>query len=216
MSDKSVNTAALLSKLIAFVPSTQKFPQIVSTCQEIDTSISEVTEEAKSTCEFYQNVISLPPTSIDKKSNLNNIFSNNTEVKDTWHCDSCTLDIPSQSFEQHLHSTAHLISHAPDDSVPVDPLVLNDTNIGFRILRGQGWTYEKGLGISEQGRRQPITPKIKNDRLGIGLNSNSLKKQRYFKQEKRSKKILLSAKEAARQYEKEKKERINLLAYMNR
>ncbi|CAG8459739.1 2053_t:CDS:1 [Ambispora leptoticha] len=292
MNDKSASTTVLPSKPITFVPSTQKFPQTISTSQEIDASIFEVTEEAKSTCEFYQDVISLPPINIankmrkksehmgntapspkltkslpkrcnleserkkgnslftisyknfvgvkksrttsqtpdkniNKESNFNseepcdslnsNIFLSNTEDRDTWHCASCALDIPSQSFQQHLHGTAHLISHVPDDdAVPVDPLVLNESNIGFRILRGQGWTYEKGLGVSEQGRRQPITPKIKNDRLGIGLKSSTLKKQRELKQKKEKSKKMLNAKEIARQYEKEKKERINLLAYMNR
>ena len=39
------------------------------------------------------------------------------------------------------------------------------------MLRDQGWSYEKGLGVNEQGRRHPIPTRIKNDRLGIGVKS---------------------------------------------
>ena len=37
------------------------------------------------------------------------------------------------------------------------------------MLRDQGWTYEKGLGIEEQGGRHPIPIRMKNDKLGIGM-----------------------------------------------
>jgi hypothetical protein len=41
------------------------------------------------------------------------------------------------------------------------------------MLRDQGWNYEKGLGVNEQGRRHPIPTRLKNDRLGIGVKSNN-------------------------------------------
>jgi hypothetical protein len=37
------------------------------------------------------------------------------------------------------------------------------------MLRDQGWRYEKGLGVNEQGIRQPISTRLKNDRFGIGV-----------------------------------------------
>ncbi|CAB4432394.1 unnamed protein product [Rhizophagus irregularis] len=42
-----------------------------------------------------------------------------------------------------------------DQSIP-DPLTLNETNVGFRMLRDQGWRYEKGLGINEQASKDEI------------------------------------------------------------
>jgi len=41
------------------------------------------------------------------------------------------------------------------------------------MLRDQGWSYEKGLGVNEQGRRHPIPTRLKNDRLGIGVKSTN-------------------------------------------
>jgi hypothetical protein len=37
------------------------------------------------------------------------------------------------------------------------------------MLRDQGWSYEKGLGAAGQGERHPISVRIKNDKLGIGM-----------------------------------------------
>ena len=45
------------------------------------------------------------------------------------------------------------------------------------MLRDQGWTYEKGLGIEEQGVRHPISIRMKNDKLGIGMKRQKLERE---------------------------------------
>jgi len=45
------------------------------------------------------------------------------------------------------------------------------------MLRDQGWTYEKGLGIEEQGGRHPIPIRMKNDKLGIGMKRQKLERE---------------------------------------
>jgi hypothetical protein len=39
----------------------------------------------------------------------------------------------------------------------------------------KGWNINKGLGASEQGMKIPLQPKVKLDKLGIGIKSKSNK-----------------------------------------
>ncbi|KAG9302383.1 hypothetical protein G9A89_011433 [Geosiphon pyriformis] len=296
-----------LPKRIMFVPSTVSSQTDTSLEQDDETSVFEepttkVINSAESISDFYQSVISLPPSnksstdfssdhsfSLDQKSSISktnntrnptrsykkfvghiqspvssaakkkssmtdhnkssinanlmpttsiitksSFYSSDNQGKDTWFCESCSIHIPSHTVEQHLRGTAHLMSYTPEAQVPVDPLVLNETNIGFRMLRGQGWSYEKGLGVNEQGRRLPVFTKWKSDRSGIGVKSkstasSSLNSKKVYisdtiagtggQQEDKlpqGGKRLLSAKETAQQEEKNRKQRINMIAYMNR
>ncbi|CAM6087820.1 unnamed protein product [Calypogeia fissa] len=49
---------------------------------------------------------------------------------------------------------------------------LPETNIGFKLLKKSGWKEGSGLGISEQGRLNPLEPQFKSDRRGIGAKKN--------------------------------------------
>ncbi|CAJ0828550.1 8461_t:CDS:10 [Entrophospora sp. SA101] len=116
---------------------------------------------------------------------------------------NCEIWVEESIFDQHVHGTAHLVTSKDlNDAVP-DPIILNETNIGFRMLRDQGWSYDKGLGINEQGPRHPISTRIKNDKYGIGINPSKIQK---LPKEKRKR---LNAREAAIQYEND---RLKLLA----
>ncbi|KIO23175.1 hypothetical protein M407DRAFT_27325 [Tulasnella calospora MUT 4182] len=42
------------------------------------------------------------------------------------------------------------------------------TNVGFALLKKMGWTEGSGLGLSGQGRADPIPFTVKNDSTGIG------------------------------------------------
>jgi len=50
-------------------------------------------------------------------------------------------------------------------------LYIKPDNVGYRMLVRAGWKYSKGLGAQEQGRRTPIIPKLKYDRLGVGAKT---------------------------------------------
>ncbi|CAG8442828.1 16364_t:CDS:2 [Acaulospora morrowiae] len=123
-------------------------------------------------------------------------------------CKDCEVWVIDELYKNHVHGTAHLVSSKTNEEAPPDPIILNETNLGFRMLRDQGWKYEKGLGVHEQGRRHPISTKLKNDKFGIGVKLSKLVPKVPLKR--------LSAKEAATQYEKDRRNRIRLLAYMNR
>eukprot|EP01018_Ginkgo_biloba_P015080 Gb_04524 [translate_table: standard] len=45
---------------------------------------------------------------------------------------------------------------------------IQDSNIGFQLLKKCGWKEGSGLGIAEQGRLDPIETHVKHDKRGIG------------------------------------------------
>ncbi|CAG8487534.1 7630_t:CDS:2 [Rhizophagus irregularis] len=201
MSDKI--PYSLLRIPISFVPSNP----LKSVAGEHSTSEEEDKEKiVRSVTNFYQSVISLPPTK-KKKSFSNSLAKlleyNDEEEEDIKHiepiedtiktgknneyeekfnssddnkiwCVDCEVWVEKHLYQDHIHGIAHLVISKSfnDQSIP-DPLTLNETNVGFRMLRDQGWRYEKGLGINEQGIRHPISTRLKNDRFGIGVKKTN-------------------------------------------
>ncbi|XP_048429017.1 protein pxr1 isoform X2 [Pyrus x bretschneideri] len=45
---------------------------------------------------------------------------------------------------------------------------INSSNIGFQLLKKHGWKEGTGLGISEQGRLEPVQTYLKNNKRGLG------------------------------------------------
>ncbi|XP_068334190.1 uncharacterized protein [Pyrus communis] len=45
---------------------------------------------------------------------------------------------------------------------------INSSNIGFQLLKKHGWKEGTGLGISEQGRLEPVKTYLKNNKRGLG------------------------------------------------
>jgi hypothetical protein len=46
---------------------------------------------------------------------------------------------------------------------------IGDSNIGFRMLQGMGWSEGDRIGISG-GLRVPLTAIVKNTKLGLGAS----------------------------------------------
>ncbi|GMN52666.1 hypothetical protein TIFTF001_021801 [Ficus carica] len=47
---------------------------------------------------------------------------------------------------------------------------IDSSNIGFKLLKKQGWKEGTGLGISEQGRLEPVEACLKNNKWGLGAD----------------------------------------------
>ncbi|XVE66416.1 hypothetical protein DITRI_Ditri08aG0078600 [Diplodiscus trichospermus] len=45
---------------------------------------------------------------------------------------------------------------------------IDSSNIGFKLLKKHGWKEGSGLGISEQGRLEPVEAYVKNNTRGLG------------------------------------------------
>ncbi|XP_021822466.1 protein pxr1 [Prunus avium] len=49
-------------------------------------------------------------------------------------------------------------------------IAINPSNIGFQLLKKHGWKEGTGLGISEQGRIEPVQAYLKNNKRGLGAD----------------------------------------------
>ncbi|KAE8708588.1 G patch domain-containing protein 11-like isoform X2 [Hibiscus syriacus] len=45
---------------------------------------------------------------------------------------------------------------------------IDSSNIGFQLLKKHGWKEGTGLGVSEQGRLEPVEAHVKNNKKGLG------------------------------------------------
>lgn len=50
---------------------------------------------------------------------------------------------------------------------------LPESNRGYRMLMGMGWTQESGLGPTGAGRVEPVATVLKTDRAGIGAQTTA-------------------------------------------
>ncbi|XP_047333097.1 G patch domain and ankyrin repeat-containing protein 1 homolog [Impatiens glandulifera] len=54
---------------------------------------------------------------------------------------------------------------------------IGSSNIGFQLLKKHGWKEGTGLGISEQGRLEPIRAYMKKNKRGLGAIEKVMKKK---------------------------------------
>ncbi|KAK8658397.1 hypothetical protein V6N13_036604 [Hibiscus sabdariffa] len=47
-------------------------------------------------------------------------------------------------------------------------IAIDSSNIGFQLLKKHGWKEGTGLGVSEQGRLEPVEAYVKNNKKGLG------------------------------------------------
>lgn len=63
-------------------------------------------------------------------------------------------------------------STSTSSSAPID-----SSNIGFQLLKKHGWKEGTGLGVSEQGRLEPVEPYVKKNKRGLG--ADKVKKEKH-------------------------------------
>ncbi|KAF3457924.1 hypothetical protein FNV43_RR02585 [Rhamnella rubrinervis] len=47
---------------------------------------------------------------------------------------------------------------------------IDSSNVGFKLLKKHGWQEGTGLGISQQGRLEPVETHLKNNKRGLGAD----------------------------------------------
>ncbi|KAJ7954635.1 G-patch domain-containing protein [Quillaja saponaria] len=57
-----------------------------------------------------------------------------------------------------------------DTSSTISAVAIDSSNMGFRLLKKHGWKEGTGLGISEQGRLEPVQTYLKNNKRGLGAD----------------------------------------------
>ncbi|KAH7689982.1 G-patch domain-containing protein [Dioscorea alata] len=54
---------------------------------------------------------------------------------------------------------------------------IDSTNIGFQLLKKCGWKEGTGLGVSQQGRLEPLETHVKKNKRGLGAEKIKKKKE---------------------------------------
>ncbi|KAJ0239134.1 G-patch domain-containing protein [Hirschfeldia incana] len=55
-------------------------------------------------------------------------------------------------------------------------VAIDSSNIGFKLLKKQGWKEGTGLGISQQGILVPLHAELKNNKRGLGAENTTKRK----------------------------------------
>ncbi|KAI8145588.1 hypothetical protein BJV82DRAFT_42384 [Fennellomyces sp. T-0311] len=144
-----------------------------------------------------------------------------SEKEEKIWCPDCEIEIAAAKLNDHLKGTAHLVSG--NRKTPTEFLALDGRNVGFRLLRAQGWKYEEGLGAKGEGRRHPIATSLKQDKFGLGHSRTAPKRvthtyqetEEAYRQKKPEPKAIPSGKMLARQARRDARKRAAMLHYLN-
>ncbi|KAG2198019.1 hypothetical protein INT47_004986 [Mucor saturninus] len=168
---------------------------------------------------IYRSIISAVPKTMKRKVPV--AVSEKPSVDTIW-CESCSMLIDKSDYKRHIQGTAHMVSNQSEPAP--DLLNLSGRNVGFKMMKSQGWNYEDGLGPEGQGRRHPIATVLKQDRLCIGheetgrkavthkykeIEKKAIARQRMDAQNKKD-----PGKEIARKAKAESERRVAILRYM--
>ncbi|KAJ4826190.1 hypothetical protein Tsubulata_023779 [Turnera subulata] len=63
-------------------------------------------------------------------------------------------------------------------TLSMDSGAIDSSNIGFQLLKKHGWKEGTGLGVSEQGRLEPVEPLPNHNKRGLGAISSSKQKRK--------------------------------------
>jgi hypothetical protein len=123
----------------------------------------KITSSGDQVASIYRSIISTLPKK-KKISDASTCVKSNDKLPAP--LETCSLSIAKSDYKRHIQGTAHMVSNKSEPAP--DMLGLSGKNVGFKMMKSQGWKYEDGLGPEGQGRRHPIATVLKQDRLCIG------------------------------------------------
>lgn len=166
---------------------------------------------------FYRSITSPPITDPPSPSSEDVLLIEPPpETEPVQLCPTCQLPLPSDAKLQRKHncSVAHLSKVVDARPPPVNPLHIDKSSYGYKVLLSQGWSDQERHGIGAEdnkGRREPVkASRVKNDTVGLGI-----KGKKNVKEAIQETKSIQSAKEIRKRYEKEKRIRQEWIRYMH-
>ncbi|CAN0213441.1 unnamed protein product, partial [Discosporangium mesarthrocarpum] len=82
-----------------------------------------------------------------------------------FYCQTCGEVVASVSRSAHDTSTLHLFNR---QYLPGRKVQIHESNKGFQMLEGMGWSVDEGLGPQKQGCVNPLSTTFKQGRAGLG------------------------------------------------
>lgn len=131
-----------------------------------DTKRQKVESNGVEIASLYRSILTTTSKKVGQEKKETVEKKKRAITEGTVWCEVCSQSVPVSDSKRHIQGTAHMVS-SNHETLP-DTLTLNGSNVGFRMMKSQGWKYEEGLGPEGQGRRLPISTVLKQDRLCIG------------------------------------------------
>ncbi|KAI9226143.1 MAG: hypothetical protein DHS80DRAFT_33035 [Piptocephalis tieghemiana] len=130
------------------------------------------------------------------------------------YCETCKVSVQAERWAEHLRGLVHHVSK-PHVLRPPQVHHLDETNRGYQMLQSAGWEYGCGLGAQGQGRPQPIQPRHRFNRSGLGKRSKTSKAPCSTRKPLRKGGIpAQGGRQVAREQDRDRQRRLDLLAYM--
>jgi G-patch domain len=99
-----------------------------------------------------------------------------TEVETgTQFCSDCGIEISRSSSKSHQTSTVHLFSCKFKGNDNIKAFGIARSNLGFQMMRRNGWNGNSGLGAKQNGKLYPIRTVIRKRNTGLGIEQDSAK-----------------------------------------
>lgn len=165
---------------------------------------------------FYRSITTPPVTEPSSSQPEVVLLDSPTDSESKTLCPICSLPLPASLKLQRIHNrtTAHLAKVVDSRPPPVNPLPIDRSSYGYKVLLSQGWNDKDRYGIGAEenkGRREPVKiSRVNNDTVGIGIKGKKIKEAVV------EKKLIESGKDIRRRYEQEKQIRKEWMEYMNR
>eukprot|EP00736_Rhodelphis_marinus_P011507 Rmarinus@m.12690 len=118
----------------------------------------------ESVSDFYSRVVNTPTNAGVVPGN----DSMGVREKEKIFCSACNESFSPEDQLGHLGSTLHAFNSHVGSRPPRHNIHIPSNNVGYQLLQRAGWDAEKGLGIDEQGRMEPVPTTLKIDRKGLG------------------------------------------------
>ncbi|CAJ0586994.1 unnamed protein product, partial [Mesorhabditis spiculigera] len=99
-----------------------------------------------------------------------NVAREKQQKKTVGYCQVCKSEYQGSEVD-HLTKTSHLLNvgetgdRHPGYGIP-------ETNVGYKLMKRNGWDEFRGLGREEEGKRFPIRTILKRDRSGLGTGKD--------------------------------------------
>ena len=150
----------------------------------------ELEKDLNSSRQIYEDVLKVPSSVNRRRRQKLDSESQPNMVESSFECTTCNVRLPTQTaLDDHLTQIPHLVgiseANAKNGLKPTEHVTysLQPTSVGYRILQDSGWEHGTGLGKGKTGRLNPISTRVKNDLLGIGMKPVGKKRVTHSRKE---------------------------------
>lgn len=96
------------------------------------------------------------------------------------HCGTCSLEYRENDTSTHKASILHRMNDKTNQKT-IRGFGIPESNVGYQILKKQGWSGENGLGSEKDGILFPVKTTIRKPRSGLGTKQTTKPRVTHFK-----------------------------------